>query len=81
MTLICAFSLSVFISPKLAIIFLVSMPVLIIAIATIIKNARPRFEAMQKKIDNINTVVQENLIGVRVVKSFVRAKKEKEKKD
>ena len=79
MMLICAFSLSIFISPKLAIIFLVSMPVLIIAIVTIIKNAGPRFEAMQTKIDNINTVVQENLIGVRVVKSFVRAKKEKEK--
>ena len=34
---------------------------------------------MQKKIDNINTVVQENLIGIRVVKSFVRQAKEKEK--
>lgn len=79
MMLICAFALSVFISPKLSTIFLISMPVLVIAILLIIKNATPKFEAMQKKIDNINTVVQENLIGVRVVKSFVRAKKEKEK--
>jgi len=79
MMLVCAYVLSVFISPKLSLIFLVSMPVLVIAISLIIKNAKPKFESMQKKIDNINTVVQENLIGVRVVKSFVRAKKEKEK--
>ncbi|MCR4943408.1 MAG: ABC transporter ATP-binding protein/permease [Clostridium sp.] len=81
MMLICAFTLSVFISPKLSLIFLVSMPVLVIAIYTIIRNATPKFKSMQGKIDNINTVVQENLIGVRVVKSFVRANKEKEKFD
>ena len=79
MMLICAYVLSVLISPKLSLIFLVSMPILVIAISLIIKNAKPKFESMQKKIDNINTVVQENLIGVRVVKSFVRAKREKEK--
>ena len=79
MMLIVACILSVTISPQLAMIFLVSMPVLIISIGLIIKNVRPRFEAMQKKIDNLNTTVQENLIGIRVVKSFVRRNKEKEK--
>ena len=79
MMLIVACILSVTISPQLAMIFLVSMPVLIIAIGLIIKNVKPRFEAMQKKIDNLNTTVQENLIGMRVVKSFVRRNKEKEK--
>lgn len=79
MMLIVACILSVTISSKLAMIFLVSMPVLIIAIGLIIKNVKPRFEAMQKKIDNLNTTVQENLIGIRVVKSFVRRNKEKEK--
>ena len=79
MMLIVACILSVTISPKLAMIFLVSMPVLIISIGLIIKNVKPRFEAMQKKIDNLNTTVQENLIGIRVVKSFVRRNKEKEK--
>lgn len=77
--LIVACLLSVTISPQLAMIFLVSMPVLIIAIGLIIRNVKPRFEAMQKKIDNLNTTVQENLIGIRVVKSFVRRNKEKEK--
>ena len=79
MMLICACILSVTISPKLAMIFLVSMPVLVISIGLIIKTVKPRFDAMQKKIDNINTIVQENLIGMRVVKSFVRQAKEKEK--
>ena len=79
MMLIVACILSVTISAKLAMIFLVSMPVLIISIGLIIKNVKPRFEAMQKKIDNLNTTVQENLIGMRVVKSFVRRNKEKEK--
>ncbi|WP_195986725.1 ABC transporter ATP-binding protein [Clostridium sp. D53t1_180928_C8] len=79
MMLIVACILSITISPKLAMIFLVSMPVLIISIGLIIKNVKPRFEAMQGKIDNLNTTVQENLIGIRVVKSFVRRNKEKEK--
>ena len=79
MMLIVACIISVTISAKLAIIFLVSMPVLTIAIGLIIKNVKPRFEAMQGKIDNLNTTVQENLIGMRVVKSFVRRSKEKEK--
>ena len=56
-----------------------SIPVLIISIGLIIKNVKPRFEVMQGKIDNLNTTVQENLIGIRVVKSFVRRNKEKEK--
>ena len=79
MMLIVACIISVTISAKLAIIFLVSMPVLTIAIGLIIKNVKPKFEAMQGKIDNLNTTVQENLIGMRVVKSFVRRSKEKEK--
>ena len=79
MMLICAFVLAITISPKLAMIFLVSIPVLVTSIGLIIKAVKPRFDAMQKKIDNINTVVQENLIGIRVVKSFVRQAKEKEK--
>ena len=76
MMLIVACILAVTISPKLAMIFLVSMPVLIISIGLIIKNVKPKFESMQKKIDNLNTTVQENLIGIRVV---VRRNKEKEK--
>ena len=73
----CIFAASI--QPRLAMIFLVSIPVLAIAIAFIILNVKPRFEAMQKRVDNLNTVLQENFIGIRVVKAFVRGKKEKEK--
>ena len=50
MMLIVACILAVTISPKLAMIFLVSMPVLIISIGLIIKNVKPKFESMQKKL-------------------------------
>lgn len=79
MMVIVACILSITISPRLAMIFLVSIPTLTIAIAFIMISVKPKFEAMQKKIDNLNTTVQENLIGIRVVKSFVRRNKEKQK--
>ncbi|WP_294152767.1 ABC transporter ATP-binding protein [uncultured Clostridium sp.] len=77
--LIVAIILSISISPKLALIFAVSLPILILSIGTLVKKVAPLFGVMQKKVDKMNTLVQENLIGVRVVKSFVRAEKEKEK--
>lgn len=77
--LIVAIILSISISPKLALIFAVSLPILILSIGTLVKKVAPLFDVMQKKVDKMNTLVQENLIGVRVVKSFVRAEKEKEK--
>lgn len=77
--LIFAIVLSIRISPKLALIFAISLPILIISIGTLVKKVGPLFGVMQKKMDKMNTLVQENLIGVRVVKSFVRAEKEKEK--
>ena len=66
--LIMAFS----INKKLALIILVVIPVLAIAIGTIMKLAFPRFEIMQKKLDALNSGIQETLTNVRVVKSFVR---------
>ena len=77
--LVFAIVLSVNISARLAIIFAVTLPILIISIGTLVKKVGPLFGIMQKRIDNMNTLVQENLVGVRVVKSFVRAEKEKEK--
>lgn len=77
--LICATILATMISTKLALIFLISMPVLVLSIGFIVMKVRPKFEMMQKRIDELNITVQENLIGMRVVKSFVRASKEKEK--
>lgn len=67
------------INAKLSVILLVLLPIMIIIIAVILKFGFPMFQKMQKKIDNVNRVVQENLIGMRVVKAFVREEKEKEK--
>ena len=57
---------------KLAAILLVVIPLLSLAIGLILKTAFPRFEAMQKKLDRLNSGIQESLTNVRVVKSFVR---------
>ncbi len=57
---------------RLASIFLVAVPVLAIFLIFIMSNAHPRFKAMLKKYDKLNSRVQECLIGIRVVKAFVR---------
>ncbi|MFW6677464.1 ABC transporter ATP-binding protein [Lacrimispora sp. AGF001] len=64
---------------QLVSILLVVIPVLIIIIAIILIIAFPRFEVMQKKIDRLNSGVQEALTNVRVIKSFVRESYEEEK--
>ena len=61
---------------KLAVILLIAMPVLMIAIGTVTYFAFPKFEAMQKKLDRLNSKIQESLTNVRVIKSFVREKHE-----
>lgn len=57
---------------RLAVVILVVIPLLLIAIVFILKTAFPRFEIMQKKLDQLNSGIQEALTNVRVVKSFVR---------
>ncbi len=74
-----ALIMSVVTNPRLSIIFAVTLPLLIIIMATIIRISFPRFSAMQKKIDALNSDVQENVTNVRVVKSFVRENHEREK--
>ncbi|HAL73734.1 MAG TPA: ABC transporter, partial [Clostridiales bacterium] len=73
LALIMAFS----INSQLALVFLAAIPVLSIGLILIMSKAYPRFRAMQKKLDAMNTTVQENLISIRVVKAFVRAAYEK----
>lgn len=55
---------------KLSLIILVAMPILIVSIALILKRAVPLFKSMQKNVDNLNRVLRENLIGVRVIRVF-----------
>ncbi len=67
------------INAKLASLIMICLPVIAIVVACVLKVGFPMFKKMQKRIDAINSVVQENLIGIRVVKAYVREDHEKEK--
>ena len=62
---------------KLSITFLIAIPTLLAVVLIVMKFTTYLFEVMQTKIDNLNASVQENLIAIRVVKSFVRMGHEK----
>lgn len=64
---------------RLALIFLFTIPVLGIGLGLVIKKTMPLFRKVFKKYDNLNNSVQENINGIRVVKSFVREDFEKKK--
>lgn len=67
------------INSSLVSVFLITIPILAVTLFLITKTAHPRFIAMLKKYDGLNSAVQENLISIRVVKSFVRSDYEKAK--
>ncbi|MDY3972490.1 MAG: ABC transporter ATP-binding protein [Clostridia bacterium] len=67
------------INARLALVLAIVIPVLAIVIATLLRIAFPRFGIMQKKLDNLNSDIQENITNVRVIKSFVRQQFETEK--
>ncbi len=67
------------INQSLVSVFLFAVPLLAACIGVIMTLAFPRFTAMLGKFDKLNGSIQENLIGIRVVKAFVRARHEKEK--
>lgn len=71
--------MAVALSPKLSIIFIVVVPVLILFVTLIVRKAFPLMMKMQEKIDRVNTVQRENILGVKVVKAFVGHDKEKER--
>lgn len=75
--LVMAFALSM----KLSIIFVIAMPVILIAMTIILKKSMPLFTSMQSKIDNVNLVMRENILGIRVIKAFTLEGKQREKFD
>ena len=77
--LVSALVLAVSISMKLSRVFLVAMPLLLVLIGLIVKHVSPMFSSLQERTDDVNLAVQENLSGIRVVKSFVREDYEEEK--
>ena len=77
--LISALILSVRISYQLSNVFLVALPLLLVAVAVILTRVGPMFRSLQEKTDALNLVVQENLTGIRVGRSCVREDAEREK--
>ena len=77
--LICATIMAVRANARLSVVFLFAIPLLALAVFLIMTNAHPRFEKMLKRYDDMNAKVQENLVGIRVVKAFAREKYENER--
>ena len=75
--LICATVMAIRQNAKLSVVFLFAIPLLGCSVLLIIKKAHPRFEKMLKQYDVMNGKIQENLIGIRVVKAFAREEYEK----
>ena len=71
--------MAIMLKPSLSVVLAVTIPLMLVVIAVLIKISFPRFNIMQKKIDKLNSTVRENVTNVRVVKSFVREDFETEK--
>lgn len=79
LTMICALVMAFVVNAQLSLVYLVIIPVLAFILYQIMIHAFPAFEKLFKVYDKLNNVIQENLHGIRVVKSFVREEHEKEK--
>lgn len=77
--MITALVLAITISLRLSRVFLVAIPLLLVAVGFVIKKVGPMFTTLQERTDDVNLVVQEDLSAIRVVKSYVRENREKEK--
>ncbi|WP_390584004.1 ABC transporter ATP-binding protein [Paenibacillus illinoisensis] len=74
-SIIMAFTISI----KLALILMMTVPVLFVILYILISASYPLFASVQNKLDQVNAVLQENLAGIRVVKAFARAGTEKKR--
>lgn len=77
--LIFSLLMAIKINSKMSLIFLGVMPVLALALFILVSNAKKYFDKVFKTYDKLNNVVQENVSGIRVVKSFVQEDKEDKK--
>ena len=79
--LVFAFVMAFIMGGRMACIFIIVVPILGIGLFSIIRLVMPLFRAVFNKYDALNNSVQENIKGIRVVKSYVREEYEKEKFD
>ncbi|MBQ7090546.1 MAG: ABC transporter ATP-binding protein, partial [Clostridia bacterium] len=77
--MISALIMAIAMNPPLSVVLAVCVPMMLAFIGIIIKVSFPRFSAKQKKLDALNSTVQENITNVRVIKSFVRQSYETDK--
>ena len=70
--MLTALTMAILINAKLAVVFLIAIPVLATCLIIIMSKVRPLYGKMQRALDSVNSIVQENLIAIRVVKSYVR---------
>ena len=64
--------LSFVMSWQLALVFVVIMPILAVLLYLVLRKVRPMFSIIQKTYDKVNRIVQENIIGIKTIKSYVR---------
>lgn len=62
--------MAISLSSKLSITLLFSVPIIVFAVILILKKSMPLFKVVQEKLDNINIVMRESILGIRVIKSF-----------
>ena len=77
--LVMGIGLSVMMNARLALVFIVCAPVLALIMFFIVRSVAPRYSVLQRAVDKLNAVVQENLTAIRAVKAFVRGEYEEEK--
>ena len=77
--LLFALGISLSINARLACVLLIIIPILGLAVGVVMKICSRLFGIMQRRIDAVNNTLQENLVGIRVVKAFVREDHEREK--
>ena len=71
--------MAILLSKELSNIFVVAIPIIIIVVMIILKKSFPLFKIMQSKIDNINLVIRESILGVKIIKALAIEEKQKER--
>lgn len=77
--LVMGVGLSVMMNARLALVFIICAPVLGLIMFFVVRSVAPRYAVLQRAVDRLNAVVQENLTAIRAVKAFVRGEYEEEK--
>lgn len=77
--MVMALAMSIIMSPELAIVFLIAIPVLAVCLFLILRKIRSMYGKMQGALDLVNSIVQENLTAIRTVKSYVKGDAEYKK--